>query len=148
MARIRAIPAMILAAVTSVTLILIPQVASASRPAVPVLGSAHAFFPAGRGFGTVKPKTVYFGGDPTGLFTNLTWTAWGSARSTGRGKGYYPPPGKPVAAAVRVPVILVASSIGSCNGHVAYRRLAMTFVYKHRNEKGGIPGRPQGDICS
>jgi hypothetical protein len=135
MARTRAISAIVLAAVTSVTLILIPAVASASRPAVPVLGSAHAF-PAGTGFGTVKPKTVYFGGDPTGKFTNLTWTGWGSAKSTGKGKGYYPPPGKPVADAVRVPVTLVASSPGSCNGHLAYRRLAVTFVYKHRNEKG------------
>jgi hypothetical protein len=103
MARTRAMSAIVLAAVTSVTLILIAAVASASRPAVPVLGNAHAF-PAGKGFGTVKPKTVYFGGDPTGKFTNLTWTGWGSARSKGKGKGYYPPPGKPVADAVRVPV--------------------------------------------
>jgi hypothetical protein len=101
----------------------------------PVLGSAHAFS-GGKGFGTVKPKTVYFGGDPTGNFTNLTWTRWGTAKSTGNGKGYYPPPGKPVADAVRVPVTLVASKLGTCHGHLAYRRLAVTFIYKHHKEKG------------
>jgi hypothetical protein len=135
MARNRAIFAIALPAIASASLILIPAAASASRRAVPVLGSRHAF-PAGVGFGTVKPKTVYFGGDPTGEFTNVGWTGWGNVQSTGKGKGSYPPPGKPVADAVRVPVTLVASSLGSCNGHLAYRRLAVTFVYKHHNEKG------------
>jgi hypothetical protein len=135
MTRTRVISLIVLAAATGVTLTMIPAVASASRPAVPVLGSAHAFS-GGKGFGTVKPKTVYFGGDPTGNFTNLTWTRWGTAKSTGNGKGYYPPPGKPVADAVRVPVTLVASKLGTCHGHLAYRRLAVTFIYKHHKEKG------------
>jgi hypothetical protein len=141
MGRTRAIAASVLAGL-STTLILIPAQASASGASVPVLGSAHAY-PAGTGFGKVKPKTVYLGGDPTGKFTKLSWTGWGSAKSTGNGKGFYPPPGKPVAASVRVPVILVASSLGSCDGHLAYRRLAVTFVYKHHKEKGVTLG-----ICS
>jgi len=135
MIRNRVLSAIVLAAMTSTGVILIPAVASASRPPVPVLGSKQAF-PAGTGFGTVKPKTVYFGGDPTGMFTSLTWTGWGNTKSTAKGNGYYPPPGKPVAGAVRVPVILVASSLGDCNGHRAYRQLAVTFVYKHHNEPG------------
>ncbi len=126
----------VLASVIGFMLIPISALASPAPAAVPVLGNAHAFSPAARGFGSIEPKLVYFGGDPTGRFTNLKWTHWGNAKSTGIGRGYFPPPGKPVASAVRVPVILAASSLGSCRGHLAYRRLAVTFVYKHRHVKG------------
>jgi len=109
----------------------------------PVLGSAKAYRPAGKGFGTVKPKTVFLGGDPTGLFTKLRWAGWGASKSTGTGSGYYPPPGKPTADAVKVPVTLVASSLGQCNGRLAYRKLAVSFKYKGHEHAGS-----KLDICS
>jgi hypothetical protein len=93
-----------------------------------------------KGFGVVKPKTVFLGGDPTGLVTKLTWKSWGSLVTLGTGTGYYPPPGKPVAAAVKVPVTLDASELGTCKGHKAYRRLSFTFHYKGKAIKGSVWG--------
>ncbi len=103
--------------------------------ATPVLGSTH-LARGGQGFGAVKPPTVFLGGDPTGLLQNVTWHAWGTSKATGDGTGYYPPPGKPVAAAVRVPVVLRASSLGPCKGRLAYRHLTITFEYKGHAKSG------------
>jgi hypothetical protein len=122
-------------------LIALPAGSAASSPA-PVLGSAKAF-PSGKGFGKVKPTTVFLGGDPTGLFKSVTWAGWGASKSTGSGQGYYPPPGKPTADAVKVPVTLVASSLGQCHGHRAYRKLAVSFEYKGHSHAGS-----KLNICS
>jgi len=138
MTRTPAVPMVVGAGTCIAALILIPS-GLAAPSAVPVLGSAHAF-QAGKGFGAVKPRTVFLGGDPTGLFKSLTWTGWGKSKSTGHGKGYYPPPGKPTADAVQVPVVLVASSLGSCKGHLAYRRMAVSFEYKGHMEPGSTLG--------
>jgi hypothetical protein len=125
---------MVVALATVIALIVIPA-GLASAGASPVLGNKKAF-PSGKGFGSVKPKTVFLGGDPTGLFTKLTWNGWGKSKATGTGKGNYPPPGKPVADAVKVPVTLVASSLGSCHGRQAYRKLAVYFEYKGHKKSG------------
>lgn len=109
--------------------------AASSRP---TLGSHLGG--ATKGFGQVKPKTVELGGDPTGDVTKLTWKSWGTAVAVGTGRGYYPPPGKPVADAVSVPVTLKASSLGTCKGHKAYTRLSFTFHYKGKAIKGSVWG--------
>ena len=95
----------------------------ATAPAKVVLGS-KAFAPMGVGFGTVKPKEIFNGGDPSGLVQNITWRHWGAATATGSGKtsifkpggGYYP---QLVGAQLR------ASNLGHCTAHgpLAYRRL-------------------------
>jgi hypothetical protein len=36
------------------------------------LGSSKFYAPISRGFGTVKPKEIFNGGDPSGLVTNIT----------------------------------------------------------------------------
>jgi hypothetical protein len=95
---------------------------------------------ATKGFGLVKPKTVFLGGDPTGLVTKLTWNSWGSPVTVGTGTGYYPPPGNPVVAAVKVRVTLDASKLGTCKGHKAYKRLSFTFHYKGKAIKGSVWG--------
>jgi hypothetical protein len=100
---------------------------------VPVLGAGG--LPA-VGFGKTKPGEVYFGGDPTGMFKHLSWSHWGYATATGSGNGYYDPPHKPTAASVPAHVILSASSLGICHGKLAYRELAVTFVYKGHDETG------------
>lgn len=105
----------------------------------PVLGSASAFM-GGQGFGKVKPKTVFLGGDPTGLFKKLSWKDWGSSTATGTGSGFYPPPGKPTVDSVKVPVTLIASSLGKCHGHEAYRKLAVYFTYKGHKKTGSKLG--------
>ena len=61
-----------------------------------VLGSS-AFAPNGKGFGTAKPRTIFNGGVPSGLVTQIRWRRWGTALATGVGKnaiyrpegGYY-----------------------------------------------------------
>jgi hypothetical protein len=107
----------------------------AAASSVPVLGAKSAF-PAGKGFGSVKPKTVFLGGDPTGLFKNVTWSHWGSSKATGKGTGNYPPPGKPVADAVKVPATLVVTQLGTCHGKTAYKHMAIFFTYKGKKKTG------------
>jgi hypothetical protein len=102
----------------------------------PVLGTTSFGAPAAVGFGLVKPKTVFLGGDPTGDFTHLSWKSWGNAKATGHGTGFYDPPGKPVAASVKAKVTLTASSLGECQGTLAYRRLAVSFLYHGHSHAG------------
>jgi hypothetical protein len=107
--------------------------APATPNSVPVLGAGGV---STVGFGKTKPGEVYFGGDPTGMFKHLSWSRWGYATATGSGSGYYDPPNKQTAASVPAHVILLASSLGVCHGKLAYRELAVTFVYKGHDEIG------------
>ena len=97
---------------------------ASARDLVPVLGS-HAAFANGAGFGTVKPRTVYLGGDPTGQVSSIRWHRWGSGRAVGFGRGWCPgssvASGHPCLAAVHV------YGLGSCHGRPAYRALAFYF---------------------
>jgi hypothetical protein len=102
----------------------------------PVLGTTSFGAPAAVGFGLVKPKTVFLGGDPTGDFKHLSWQNWGKPKATGHGMGFYDPPGKSVAASVKAKVTLVASSLGECGGRLAYRRLAVSFLYHGHSHAG------------
>jgi hypothetical protein len=122
-------------AVVAIALVALSTAALAIASATPVLGSATKF-QNGEGFGKVKPKTVFLGGDPTGMFKKVTWKHWGSATATGTGTGFYPPPGKPVAESVKVPAKLVASSLGTCHGHEAYRKIRFYFTYKGHTKPG------------
>ncbi len=62
-----------------------------------VLGS-KAFAPMGKGFGTVAPREIFNGGDPSGLVEKIKWSHWGQRSATGWGAtsifkphgGYYP----------------------------------------------------------
>jgi hypothetical protein len=108
--------------------------APATPNSVPVLGSGGV---PRVGFGKSKPGEVFFGGDPTGMFKHLSWSRWGYASATGNGDGYYDPPNRSTAGSVPARVILEASSLGVCHGKLAYRELAVTFVYKGHHEPGG-----------
>jgi len=112
--------------------------AAVAASSTPTLGS-HLGAPT-QGFGQVRPRTVFLGGDPTGLVKNVTWKAWGKPVTVGTGTGYYPPPGKPVAAAVKVPVTLTASKLGTCTGRKAYKRLSFIFHYKGNAIQGSVWG--------
>lgn len=90
----------------------------------PVLGAKSAFH-GGKGFGTVKPKVVFLGGDPTGYVSKLAWQHWGQPRAVGYGQGWCP--GKSVAAGHYCPAALHVSSLGTCHGRRAYQTLAFDF---------------------
>jgi hypothetical protein len=79
------------------------------------------------GFGTVRPRTVSGGGDPTSAIDSITWRTWGGPTARGRGMGCYVPAGKPLSACVRRPVEVIATSIGRCDGHRAYQDLGWWF---------------------
>jgi hypothetical protein len=99
-----------------------------------VLG-AKAFAPNGEGWGTERPVTIYNGGDPSGLVTDIRWLTWGGDTAIGWGKnaifrprgGYYR---RPVAIKLR------AARIGRCDGHRAYTRLS----YREPSHPGGSLG--------
>jgi hypothetical protein len=90
----------------------------------------------GSGFGTARPKTIFNGGDPSGLVEHLTWSHWGSRTTTAIGKtaifkpggGYYP-------GLVRAE--LRATRLGHCSarGPAAYTRL-----------EARVPSRPGGPL--
>jgi hypothetical protein len=122
--------------------------ASASTP-TPVLGSkAFEPIPDSLGWGTVRPKKIYNGGDPSGSVQSLTWKGWGSKTAYGRGKGfifkpdggYYPTVG----------VELRASGLGHCgsSSHLAYTHLAIRAPSKPGAALGPWTGwSGSGAIC-
>jgi hypothetical protein len=100
--------------------------------ALPTLG--RVWGPGGqKGYGTVRPSTVYNGGDPTGLVEHITWSSWGGPRATGTGGSYYDPPNKPVYQSTLQHVTIVAFDLGTCGGHPAY--LAVEWYYPQHGQK-------------
>jgi hypothetical protein len=98
------------------------QLVEAQAAGTVVLGG-KAFAPKGEGWGTEQPRTIFNGGDPSGLITGVRWITWGGESAVGWGKnaifkprgGYYRRP---------VAIKLKASRIGSCAGRRAYTRLS------------------------
>lgn len=110
-----------------------------SSPAEPVvLGGPYS---SQYGFGTAHPARIWFGGDTTTSFWDLTWTNWGrsTATATGKSAGGVEPHTRVVA------VRLTAYDIGVCEGKTAYLKLQIaesagkTWVNLH--------GGPD-DICT
>lgn len=80
-----------------------------------VLGRKH-LLRYGSGWGTVRPRSIFNGGDPGGKAWNLTWRNWGAATAYGHGRAWIPRPngnyyGKPGLIELR------ASRIGRCTRH-------------------------------
>lgn len=51
----------------------------------PVLGSKR-FAPNGQGFGTVRPRRIFNGGDASGLIKRIHWRHWGRDVAATRGR--------------------------------------------------------------
>lgn len=135
-----------------VALVLLPTVpdTSAGAAGVPALGSPAHSAPIGQGWGTVRPRVLDNGGDPSGRVVGLRWRHWGAgtARASGRTAllrpegGYY---GRRGAAELR------ASRLGTCpDGTAAYTRLEVRTASRPRGPVTG-PWRPwggDGDVCT
>lgn len=106
----------------------------------PVLGWKGAFL-HGKGFGTAKPSTVFLGGDPTGRVTSITWHDWGHSQTVGYGRGWCP--GQSVAAGHPCSAALHVTSLGTCHGRRAYKKLDFTFKMGSRWTQGS-----KWNICS
>lgn len=96
-----------------------------ARPTSPLLGEPWGLYQVG--FGTAIPSLVFNGGDPTGLFENLTWSSWGGATADGRGTALYEDGSVIVAAEPREPASFRAYDLGTCQGHRVYLHLAVWF---------------------
>ena len=80
-----------------------------------VLGKKH-LLTYGVGWGSVHPRLIFNGGDPSGKAWHLTWRSWGAASTFARGLtwisrpkgGYYSKPGA---------IQLRASRISRCTAH-------------------------------
>jgi hypothetical protein len=94
--------------------------------AVVVLGSASNFGPSAKGFGEAQPSTIFLGGDPTGLVTDVTWSSWGAATANGMGTAVNAAHST-VASAPHEQATVVASNPQTCNGVTMYTRLVWYF---------------------
>ena len=98
------------------------------RPAaVPVLGQPVGVFTNGRGFGEVRPATVFNGGDPTGLVMGITWSSWGGSTAIGTGTSDYVGPNQLVATGTQEPVTIAAFNLGTCDGKLMYQAVEWYF---------------------
>lgn len=121
----------LIAGVLALACVAVMAASALAAAGVPVLGWKQAWM-NGEGFGSVSPRQVYFGGDPTGNFVKLRWAHWGAGRTTASGMGWCP--GQTVAQGHPCAVRMTASALGTCHGRHAYRKLSITTV--------GLPGRP------
>jgi hypothetical protein len=103
---------------------------ASGRGSTPVLGWKHAFS-NGVGFGSVRPRHVYLGGDVTGNVTAISWHNWGRMRSFGFGTGWCP--GSSVATGYYCPVSLHTDKLGTCHGRRAYKEMAFYFRFHPRS---------------
>jgi hypothetical protein len=108
---------------------------SVEAAANPVLGAKSFAAPAGEGFGTTEPSTIFNGGDPSGLVTKIHWTGWGNPSAIGTGLN---PIFKPGGGYFRKPAMieLRATDLGKCGARAAYTRLEARLP-KHPGGKLG-----------
>ncbi len=72
------------------------------------------------GNGRVKPRTVFNGGDPTGLVRKIRWYSWGVAHAVGSGITNYVGPHQGVLQGTQERAKIVLFQLGRCNGRRAY----------------------------
>jgi len=112
--------------------------------AVPTLGRPAGVFAHGVGFGQVKPKKLFNGGDPTGLVSNIAWRSWGGARAVGTGTSEYIGPTQSVAKGKEEHAKVVAFKLGTCHGKLMYQ--AVEWYFPQHGQKFN-PHRYQ-NICA
>jgi hypothetical protein len=99
--------------------------ASAIAAATPILAGPWA--PNQRGYGHARPSTVFNGGDPTGLVSDIHWATWGGAKAIGTGTSDYVGPTQSVAGGTEESARIVAFHLGSCHGRRAYDAVEWYF---------------------
>jgi len=93
---------------------------------VPVLAGPWA--PGQKGYGHVKPRTIFNGGDPTGLVKAIHWKSWGGRRATGTGTALWVGPHQFVAEGkFEKGASIVLFQLGRCSGRLAYNAIEWYF---------------------
>jgi hypothetical protein len=91
----------------------------------PTLGREWAS--AQQGYGSVRPSTIFNGGDPTGAVTDVHWQSWGGPQAMGQGTSDYVADNQTVAEGTQEPATVVAFDLGMCQGKLAYRAIEWFF---------------------
>jgi hypothetical protein len=102
----------------------IPSAVTSTPPQVVLGGPSNR---EQKGFGHVKPSTVYLGGVESGLVQHIHWQSWGGARATGTGVGWYVGPGQSDAGGSEQSATIVAFALGQCGGRRAYDAVEWYF---------------------
>jgi hypothetical protein len=116
--------------VTSIAVLLVATAAASIEPIVSP--KADPYYRYGglkgtKGFGRVKPREIYYGGDPTGLVCDIHWHSWGGRGARGTGVGWYISGNQSVAQGHAAIATVIASKLGTWKGRPAYNRLTWSF---------------------
>jgi WD40 repeat protein len=112
---------------------------------VPTLGRfAGAFAVNGVGFGQVRPKEIFNGGDPSGMISHITWKSWGGSRAIGTGRALYVGPNQAVVNGTEETATVVAFNLGACGGKLMYRAVEWYFP----QHKQAFNPRQYENICT
>ena len=79
------------------------------------------------GYGHVRPKTIFNGGDGSGLLSDIHWITWGHSRAIGTGLGLYVTPHESNAEGTREPARVVLFQLGYCKARHAYEAIEWYF---------------------
>ena len=93
--------------------------ALASSTPVPILSGPQPM--SGAGFGQVKPRTIYLGGDESGLVCRIQWLSWGGQIAVGTGTALYVGPRQITAAGHWAPTVVTLFHLGTWHGRPAYK---------------------------
>jgi hypothetical protein len=115
----------LIAALVVLTLAAGVAVATAGSTSEPILTGPNPF--NAKGFGEVKPRTIFLGGDPTGLVCRIHWLSWGGEFAVGNGIGWYINSHESVAEGHAAPAVVVLYRLGTWEGRSAYK--AWTWYY-------------------
>jgi hypothetical protein len=104
----------------------VPTAVPTGTPAAnPALGRPWA--PGQKGYGEVRPATIFNGGDPTGLVQQIVWQSWGGAMATGIGISEYVGPNQSVADGAQERATVVAFKPGDCQNTLMYQAVEWYF---------------------
>jgi len=106
----------------------------------PALGTVWG--PDQKGYGLIEPSTIFNGGDPTGLVTQVRWASWGGPTAEATGVSAYATTS--VADSKQEPVRVVAFDLGNCKGSRVYR--AVEWYFPQHGET--FDPRHHYDICT
>jgi hypothetical protein len=79
------------------------------------------------GYGRVRPRTIFNGGDGSGLVQRIRWLTWGHSQAIGEGIGLYVGPHQSNAEGTRESTRVVAFQLGYCHGKRAYEAIEWYF---------------------
>jgi hypothetical protein len=116
--------------VTSTTVSLVATATAAIEPIVSPRADPYYRYSGlkgTKGFGQVKPREIFYGGDPTGLVCDIHWHSWGGRVARGTGVGWYISANQSVAQGHAAIATVIASNLGTWNGRPAYNRLTWSF---------------------